>query len=188
MTGLFGGRFDPPHLGHLALLRGAEGHFPFQRLVVLVLAQPGHKQAVTSAATRLLLARAAFAGYEVELDHHPRTVDLLRERRFPDPLLLVGADELASFLTWKEPEEVLELARLAVAARPGYPRERLDEVVRRLRRPDRVVLFDIEAVDVSSTEVRRRVAAGLPIDGLVPPAVARLIAELGLYRAGGEAS
>lgn len=184
MTGLFGGRFDPPHLGHVALLRGAEERFSFQRLLVLVLARPGHKAATTPAKTRLLLARAAFPGREVELDHHPRTVDLLREGRFPDPVVLVGADEFLSFPTWKEPDRVLELARLAVAARPGYPREALDEVLGRLRRPDRVVLFDIEPVDVSSTEVRRRVACGLPIDELVPPAVARLIADLGLYRAG----
>ncbi|MER3410773.1 MAG: nicotinic acid mononucleotide adenylyltransferase [Thermoleophilia bacterium] len=182
MTGLFGGRFDPPHLGHVALLRGAERHFSFDRLVVLVVAAPGHKEALTPAETRLALARAAFPGYEVELDFHPRTVDLLREGRYPDPLFLIGADELVSFLEWKEPEAVLELARLGVATRPGYPKERLERVLSQLSRPERVVFFEIEPVAVSSSEVRRRVAAGEPIEELVPASVAREIARLGLYR------
>jgi len=183
VTGLFGGRFDPPHLGHVALLRGAEACFSFQRLIVLVVAAPGHKGVTTPAEARLALARAAFPGYAVELDPHARTVDLLREGRFHDPLFLVGADEFAAFLTWKEPDEVLELARLGVATRPGYPRERLQAVLSRLRRPERVLFFEIEPVDVSSSEVRRRVATGEPIEGLVPGAVAREIVRLGLYRA-----
>lgn len=108
----------------------------------------------------------------------------MRERRFPDPVFLIGADELAAFPTWKEPDEVLELARLAVATRPGYPREQIEAVLARLRRPERVLFFEIEPVDVSSSEVRRRVAAGEPIEGLVPVGVAREIARLGLYRSG----
>ncbi len=182
MTGLFGGRFDPPHLGHVALLRGAERRFSFDRLVILVVARPGHKEVSTPAETRLALARTAFPGYEVELDLHPRTVDLLREGRYPDPLFLVGADEFVSFLEWKEPEAVLELARLGVATRPGYPKEQLQRVLAQVSRPERVVFFEIEPVEVSSSEVRRRVAAGEPIEGLVPEAVAREIARLQLYR------
>lgn len=188
MVGLFGGRFDPPHLGHVALLRGAKERFSFERLTVLVVAAPGHKEVTTPAETRLALARAAFPDYEVELDWHARTVDLLRESRFHDPLFLVGADEFAQFLAWKEPDEVLELARLGVATRPGYPRERLEAVRSRLRRPERVVFFPIESVDVSSSEVRRRVAAGEPIEGLVPDAVAREIVRRGLYQAVGAPS
>jgi nicotinate-nucleotide adenylyltransferase len=68
-----------------------------------------------------------------------------------------------------------------VATRPGYQRERLDEVLTGLRRPERVELFEIPAVDVSSTEIRRRAALGEPIDGLVPAGVARLVVEDGVY-------
>ena len=182
MTGLLGGAFDPPHAGHVALARGAVRHFGLERLIVLVVAAPGHRQVHLDAEMRLELARAAFPGYEVELDEHPRTVDMLRERRFVDPLFIVGADELAGFLAWKDPDGVLELARLGVAARPGYPRARLDAVLARLARPERVELFELEPVPVSSSEVRGRVARGEPIDGLVPPAVAEAIADLGLYR------
>ena len=182
MTGLLGGAFDPPHLGHVALAEAAVERFSLPRLVVLVSADPGHRKVHLDAETRLRLAGAAFPGREVELDEHPRTVDMLREERFADPLFLVGADEFASFLSWKEPNAVLELTRLGVAARPGYPRERLDRVLEQLERPERVELFDIEPVPVSSSDIRARLARGEPIDGLVPPAVAAAIEELGLYR------
>jgi len=182
VTGLYGAAFDPPHNGHVALLRDARAHFEFDRVVVLVSADPGHKEVDTSASDRLALARAAFPDEEVDVDPHPRTVDLLRERKFDDPVFLVGADEFADFLSWKDPDGVLELAQLGVATRPGYPRERLDRVLAELARPDRVSFFEIEPVSVSSTDVRARVARGKPIDGLVPPAVAAEIERLGLYR------
>jgi nicotinate-nucleotide adenylyltransferase len=181
VTGLFGGTFDPPHNGHVALLEGAERHFRFDRLLVLVAADPGHRTTHASPPDRVALARAAFPGREVELDEHGRTVDLLRARKLEDPLFLIGADEFGDFSSWKEPEKVLELARLGVASRPGYAVESV------ISAPGRVIPFEIEAVPVSSTEIRRRVAAGEPIDGLVPPAVAAEIERLGLYR-GGEGS
>ncbi len=181
-TGLLGGAFDPPHVGHVALARGALEHFDLDELVVLVVADPGHKGVDAPAEARLALARAAFAGLaEVRLDPFARTVDSLRAGDWDDPLFLVGADQFAAFLSWTEPDEVLELARLGVATRPGYPRETLEPVLEGLRRPERVVFFEIEPTAASSTEVRERVARGEPIDGLVPDGVADLIAELRLY-------
>ena len=185
MTCLFGSVFDPPHNGHLAVVRSAREHFDLDRLIVLVVADPGHKAVETDAAERLTLARLAFPLEDVELDTHPRTVDLLRDRRLEDPLFLVGADEFCDFLDWKDPNGVLALARLGVATRPGYPRERLDRVLAALDHPDRVAFFDIEPLDVSSSEIRARVARGEPIDGLVPEAVAAEITRRGLYRPGG---
>ena len=185
MTGLFGSVFDPPHNGHLEVVRCAREHFRLDRLVVLVVAHPGHKPVATPAVERLALARLAFPDDEVELDDHPRTVDMLRERSFDDPLFLVGADEFCDFLGWKDPNGVLELARLGVATRPGYPRERLDRVLAALDRPDRVEFFEIEPLDISSRELRVRVAGGESVARLVPPAVAAEIERLGLYRGGG---
>ena len=181
-TALLGGAFDPPHLGHVELARAALERFRPRELLVLVAAAPGHKEVVADAEVRLRLARTAFPDLRVDLDGHARTVDLLRARRFDDPLFLVGADEFAGFLAWKEPDEVLELARLGVATRPGYPRERLDPVLARLRRPERVELFDVEPHPIASSELRARVARGEPLDGLVPPDVADLVRKLGLYR------
>jgi nicotinate-nucleotide adenylyltransferase len=183
-VGVFGGAFDPPHLGHTALARAALEQLDLDRLLVLVVADPGHKTATTPAETRLELARLAFAGdsrIEVELDPHERTVDSLEARDLADPVFLVGADEFADFPTWKRPERVLELARLAVATRPGVPDERVREAHARLSTPDRVSFFEFPPVAVSSTLVRERAARGEPIDDLVSPEVAEAVRRLGLY-------
>ncbi|HZO61758.1 MAG TPA: nicotinate-nicotinamide nucleotide adenylyltransferase [Gaiellaceae bacterium] len=173
MIGLLGGAFDPPHNGHVALADAAERQLGLDAVVVVVAADPGHKEVHAPAEDRLELARLAFPGREVVLDGHARTVDLLRERRWPDPVFLIGADEYLDFPTWKEPETVLELARLGVATRPGFT---LPEPP-----PERVAFFEIEPLPVSSREIRALVARGKPIDGLVPAAVAAAIAGRGLY-------
>jgi nicotinate-nucleotide adenylyltransferase len=180
---LFGGAFDPPHVGHVALADAAVRAFAPDELLVLVSERPWHKEVPTPVEARLQLARAAFPGARVEVDPHEATVDLLEARSFDDPLFLIGADQLAAFLTWRRPERVLELARLGVATRPGYDRTRLDDVLAQLSRPERVLFFELEPTPVSSTEIRDRAALGDPLDGLVPPAVAQRIADLGLYGA-----
>jgi nicotinate-nucleotide adenylyltransferase len=182
VIGLLGGAFDPPHNGHVAVATTAKRQFGFDEFVVLVSARPGHKEVVLDASTRIELVRAAFPDDNVEVDEHARTVDTLRAGRWHDPLFLVGADEFCEFLTWKDPEGVLELARLGVATRPGYPRERLDAVLERLAHPERVLFFELEPLAVASRDVRDRVAHGEPIDDLVPVRVAELIREHGLYR------
>lgn len=182
-TGLYGGAFDPPHLGHVEVARAAKARFGLQRLVVLVSEAPGHKGVEAPAAARLELARAAFPDDDVRLDPYPRTVDLLRAEPFDDPLFVIGADQFCDFPTWKEPDEVLARTRLAVATRPGFPHERLESVLARLARPERVVFFDIDPSAAASRDIRGLAAAGEPLDGLVPEAVARLIAALGVYAA-----
>jgi nicotinate-nucleotide adenylyltransferase len=182
VTGLLGGTFNPPHNGHVALAHAAVAQFGLEQLVVVVAVRPGHKEVQLDADTRFRLAQAAFPEYEVELDAHERTVDMLAEGRWRDPLFLIGADEFCDFLTWKDPEGVLARARLAVATRPGYPRDRLENVLRQLSRPERVSFFEIEPLPISSREIRDRVARGEPVDEFVPAAVAELILSLGLYR------
>ncbi len=182
MTGLLGGAFDPPHVGHVALADAAERQLGLSELMIVVVADPGHKEVHCPVETRLALAQAAFPGRPVQVDRHARTIDMLRDGPWHDPVFLVGADEFADFPTWKEPDAVLELARLGVASRPGYPRERLEEVLRGVKRPERVIFFQIEPVAVSSRAIRERVARGESIDALVPPAVAAEIASRGLYR------
>jgi nicotinate-nucleotide adenylyltransferase len=181
VTAILGGAFDPPHNGHVELARAAKEQFDPERLVVLVAARPGHKSVALDGPTRLRLARAAFPDLEVELDEHPRTVDLLEERRFDDPLFLIGADEFADFPTWKEPNRVLELARLGVATRPGYPRDRLDRVLAQLDAPERVTFFEIGSLPVASRELRARAARCESIEAFVPPGVARIVRDENLY-------
>ncbi len=183
-TGILGGAFDPPHVGHVALARAAIEHFGLERLLVLVVENPGHKRTTTPAETRLALTRLAFEdvpGAEVELDPHSRTVDSLEERRPEDAVFVVGADELADFPGWKRPERVLELVQLGVAMRPGVPERQLEDVRARLPAPGRIEYFAMEPVAVSSVEIRERVARGEPIEALVPAKVATEIARLGLY-------
>lgn len=174
MIGLLGGAFDPPHLGHVALADAAERELGAERVVVVVVADPGHKDVHAPAETRLQLARLAFPGREVVLDHHARTVDMLRDGTWDDPVFLVGADEYFDFAGWKDPEEVLERARLGVGTRPGFELPSPP--------PDRVIFFEVEPVPASSRDIRARVASGEPIDCLVPPAVAAAIAGARLYR------
>jgi nicotinate-nucleotide adenylyltransferase len=184
-VGIFGGAFDPPHLGHVELARVGIEQFALGRLLVRVVEQPGHKAISTPAAIRLRLAELAFAPLpeaEVSLDPFARTVDSLEALALPDPVFLVGADEFASFLDWKEPDRVLELARLGVATRPGVRREALETVLAAVGRPERVSFFPIDPLPVSSSEIRARAADGQAIDSLVPPEVAAEVARLGLYR------
>ena len=181
-TGLYGGAFDPPHNGHVALARRAKQRYGLDPLVVLVSDHPGHKGVALDGETRLQLARAAFPDDDVRLDPYPRTVDMLRASDWADPVFVVGADQFADFLGWKEPDEVLERTRLAVATRPGFPQERLDRVLTELRRPDRVEFFELDPIPIASRDLRARAAAGEPLDDLVPPAVASEIEGRGLYR------
>lgn len=184
MLGILGGVFDPPHLGHVALARAAILELELDRLLVLVVADPGHKSTGVPSATRLALTRLAFAQVpeaEVELDPHGRTVDSLEARGISDAIFVIGADELAAFATWKRPERVLELVELGVAMRPGVPDGSVREAGARLPAPDRIRYFEMPPVAVSSTEIRERVARGEAIDGLVPAAVAEEIWRLGLY-------
>jgi nicotinate-nucleotide adenylyltransferase len=175
VIGLLGGAFDPPHKGHVALADAAERALGLREIVVVVVAEPGHKTTHAPAEARLAMTRAAFPFRKVVLDHHARTVDMLREGSWDDAVLLIGADEFLDFGNWKEPETVLELARLGVATRPGYAVAKADP-------DDRVLFFEVTPVPVSSREIRELIAGGEPIDGLVPPAVAATIEDDGLYR------
>jgi nicotinate-nucleotide adenylyltransferase len=178
VIGILGGTFDPPHNGHVALARAALEQLPIDRLVVLVGSHPGHRATFAEAQTRLRLAQAAFEDVptEVALDENAFTVDAVRGGGFGDALFVVGADEGAAFPTWKDPEEVLRWVRLAVGTRSGYPPPDLE------RYGDRVVSFALDSPDVSSSEVRERIARGESVEGLVPEAVGKAIQELGLYR------
>jgi nicotinate-nucleotide adenylyltransferase len=178
-VGIFGGRFDPPHLGHLALAREAIRVFGIDELHVTVIADAAHKGSEAPAADRLAMAALTFdeLGAIVELEHHRYTVDALEAAGYDDPIFLIGADELDALPTWKEPDRILKLARLGVATRPGH----IVESTRRTTSP-RIRIFELEPHPVSSTELRERVRRGEPIDGLVVPEVAAYVAANGLYR------
>ena len=173
--GVLGGAFDPPHLGHIELACDGIERFALERLLVRVVERPGHKAVSTPPGLGWSLPGSRSRRSPRRRSRSTRSrgrVDSLEALALPDPVFLVGADEFASFLTWKEPARVLALARLGVATRPGVDRARLDAVLAALDHPDRVTFFPIEPLPVSSAEIRARVAAGEPIDPLVAPEVA----------------
>lgn len=185
--GVFGGTFDPPHLGHLVAASDACQALALDRVLWIPSAVPPHKvQTVqASARDRLAMVRAAVAGdprfevdpLELERSGPSYTADTLRALRERHPgaalFFLTGADNVAELPGWHQPDEILRMARLAVVTRAGdhavLPAGWNAEVVR------------ITRVDVSATEVRRRVAAGETIRYLVPEAVRAHIERAGLY-------
>lgn len=200
-VGILGGTFNPPHVGHLLCAQEAYDRLGLDRVVLMPVHTPPHKEmwGDPGADERVALCRAAVAGDErfavstVEADHPgpSYTAATLRRIHAESPqdrlTFIVGGDMAASLPTWREPEEVLRLARLAVAERAGATRADIDERLRPLGGADRVTFFDLPRVDVSSTDVRRRVSEGRPIRWLVPDAVAERIAARGLYRTGATA-
>ena len=164
-SGLLGGAFDPPHRGHVVLAARRCRHFGLDRSLVLVVAEPAHKPVETPVDDRLELARAAFARLptaEVRRDDHAVHGRLLcvPARFDPDgPVFLVGADEFAGFLTWKEPDACSSSCASAWPRVPAILASASSPCLAALQRPERVELFEIPAVDVSSTRPPRAHAA-----------------------------
>lgn len=197
-VGILGGTFNPPHIAHLVCAQEAHAQLGLDRVLLMPAGEPPHKTLAPgdpSREDRHALCTAAidgdarFAVSRAELDRPGRsfTVDTLRLLRDQDPeaelTFIVGGDMAASLGSWREPEAVLELATLAVAERVGAGREAIELALAPLAGADRVRYFDMPRIDVSSSLVRERVAAGRPIRYLVPDAVAEAIDREGLYRA-----
>lgn len=187
-VGVFGGTFDPPHLGHLVAASDALRVLRLERMLFIPAAVPPHKpgRVRTPAATRLEMVRAAIAGdprfaaddLELRREGPSYTVDTLRElhRRAPadELFLLLGADAVRDLPTWHQPGEVVQLATLTTMTREG---EGTDPTL-----PYPAVPVPVTRVDVSATEIRRRAAVGESIRYLVPDAVRAIIERDGLYR------
>jgi nicotinate-nucleotide adenylyltransferase len=196
---LLGGTFNPPHLAHLLCASEAADQLGLDRVILMPVFTPPHKEVPEDPGpeVRLGLCELAIAGDErlevsrLEIDRGGPsfTVDTLRELNARHPehelIFIVGGDMAVSLPTWKDPRTVLELATLGVAERSGATRR---DITERLTAEygddvsDRLTFFDMPRMDISSSEVRRRVAAGRTIRYLVPDAVADHIAEHGLYR------
>lgn len=196
-VGILGGTFNPPHIAHLVCASEAAAQLGLDRVLLTPVAMPPHKQASgdPGPAERLELCRLAIAGdarldlcdLEVVRGGASYTSDTLRELHARSPqaelTFILGADIALGLETWREPEAVLELATLAIAERTGAGH---DEIAAHLEQAfggrARLCFFDMPRIDVSSSEIRRRVRDGRPIRHLVPGAVAERIERLGLYR------
>jgi len=196
-VGILGGTFNPPHLAHLICAQEALTQLGLDRVVLIPVATPPHKEAEGDPGgdaryemCRLAVAkdeRLAVSRLEIERDGPSYTVDTLREIHASHPgdelTFIVGGDMAASLPTWREPEAVLQAATLAVAERTGARRADIEERLSGLDgASDRVRFFDMPRLDISSSDIRRRVRENRPIRYLVPDEVARYIGANGLYR------
>ena len=196
--GILGGTFDPPHVGHLWLATLAADALGLDRVLFMPAAQPPHKRqrGMTRATDRLLMTRLAIAGdatFELTLIEMERpgpsyTIDSVDElqRLYGDEaqlFLVMAADSLAQVETWREPHALLERIEWVVGPRPGVTLPDRSELEDRFgAAASRIHLLSGPSLDVSSTDIRARVAAGHAIRYLVARGVEELITERGLYR------
>jgi nicotinate-nucleotide adenylyltransferase len=183
-VGVFGGTFDPVHVGHLAIALAALESVPLDRVLFVPARRSPLKDRdpLASVADRVTMLESAIANeprfglsaLELERDGVSFTVDTLEALRPEgDLFLILGSDALADLARWRAPDRIRELATILVAARPGAPE------------PDpmhRARAFDAPRLDISSRELRSRAARGMSLRYLVPDAVWEHIKKRGLYR------
>jgi len=194
-TGVFGSAFNPPHLAHLIFLAEARWQLGLDEIFVVPTGDPYHKDSDSDPGpeTRLRLARAAFEGIdgvevsdtEVQRDGPSYTCDTLEEIADPfgkyETHFLMGADAAMSFAGWKQPERILEMARIGIAPRPGIERDEVQAVFDGLGGGDRIDFVEMPRVDISSTLIRERIKAKEPFRHLVPTKVGQMIENEDTY-------
>ncbi len=195
--GILGGTFNPPHIGHLVCAQEAHLQLELDRVLMIPARIPPHKpvEDEPGADHRLELVRVAIAGdprfavsdLEIKRDGPSFTVDTLELLRTEAPdsdlYLILGGDVAAGLPQWHQPERVLSMATVAVAERRGTAREAVETALGALPGGDRARFFRMPRIELSSTEIRRRVRAGQPIRYFTPAAVIDYIEEHGLYGA-----
>jgi nicotinate-nucleotide adenylyltransferase len=201
-VGILGGAFNPPHIGHLLCAQEALEQLALDKLLFVPFGQPPHRELESDpgAEARLELVELAiaddgrFASSRIEVDREgpSYTADTLRELRADAPddelFLVLGGDQAAALPDWHEPEQVLELAQVAVVERTNWSRNAIGIKVGRLRGAELIRYLEMPLIQVSSSSIRRRVAAGQPIRYLVPDRVASHIDANDLYRVPGAAT
>ncbi len=194
-VGVFGGMFDPPHIGHVIVAREAAWQLGLDEVRLVVCARPAHRgEGHAPAQVRFALVEAAVAGHsmlvasraEIERPGPSYMVDTLQgfasDSAEEELWLIVGADQLLGLPRWREPARIAKLARLAVVARDSADLEAVSEAAEAIA-PGRVDLVSMPAVGLSSTVIRDRISRSEPVDHLLPPGVSTLIDAHGLYRA-----
>lgn len=198
---LFGGSFDPIHNGHLGVAQFAKQALRAQQLIFVPARQSPHKHQppLASETQRLAMIQLAISdleGFEVsdcefyrlQPSYSVDTVRYFRRRLGEQSELfwLVGADNVAGFAQWHQVDQFVRLCRVCFMVRGGCPAPDLDQLApyfdRQTIEQMKEDMLETPRIDISSTDIRQRIAAGLPIDGLVPPAVAAYIERHGLYK------
>jgi nicotinate-nucleotide adenylyltransferase len=192
--GVLGSAFNPPHLGHLALAQEALWQLGLSEVVLMPTGEAPHKRIADDPGRELRLAMTRLAAAEdsrltvstLEVEREGpsytyETLELLADEKDTELVFVMGADAAVGLESWREPERVVELARLAVARRAGVADADVVAVLRSLGAADRATMLEMPQFGVSSSAVRERAAAGRPLRYLVPEGVARFIEEKGVY-------
>ncbi len=195
--GVFGGTFDPVHNGHIMVAGEAMARLDLARVLFVPAGQPWLKEGrpISSAEHRVQMARLAIAGkpcfhlstVEIDRGGPSYTVETIAELQaqpgIGDELFFImGWDNLPYLPRWREPNRLITMCRLVAVPRPGFalPDLRsLDTIIPGLS--ERLIVLDKPEIDIGATEIRERVARGLPIDGMVPESVAEYIRQHRLY-------
>lgn len=193
-----GGTFDPIHYGHLVTAEAARARFNLDTVLFIPSGQPPHKKNyhVTSSVHRFLMTVLAVVTNEyfdvsrIEIDRkgYSYTIDTIKELRnkLPDTELffITGADAVLEILTWKSMSEILDDCHLVAATRPGYDLDGLPKDLKSAagKNIDKIHYFEVPALAISSTDIRNRVAQGMPIKYLLPESVEQYILKTNLYR------
>lgn len=200
--GIFGGTFDPVHVGHMIIAEQVMDELGLDEVVFVPGGIPPHKEASSvraSAEDRLALVEAAVEGNDlfsvdrIEVDagramHSVETVQAFKERSPEDQwFFITGADEVSNLLTWKDPDRLLETVVMVAATRPGYDLSRLDHLEDGLQNFDRIFPVECSRVDISATNIRRRMLQRKSIRYLVPEKVHQMIKDKNLYLDKGKA-
>ena len=194
-VGILGGAFNPPHIGHLVCAQESLIQLELESVLFVPVGEAPHRELENDPGpeTRLEMVELAiedddrFAGSRMEIDRDgpSYTSDTLRELHAAQPddehVLILGGDQAAALPEWHEPEQVLELAQVAVIERSNWSRNAVGIRVGRLKGAERIRYLDMPVIQVSSSSIRRRIAAGLPIRYLVPDRVASFIDSKDLY-------
>jgi nicotinate-nucleotide adenylyltransferase len=195
--GILGGAFNPPHIGHLVCAQEALLQLELDKVVLVPVGQAPHRELEIDPGPEVRLemvelaiaddARFAASRMEIDREGPSYTADTLQALRDAEPgdelFLIIGGDQAATLPEWHEPERVLELAQVAVVERTNWSRNAVGIRVGRLKGAEQIRYLEMPIMQISSTSVRRRVAAGLPIRYLVPDRVANHIGANDLYGA-----
>ena len=192
--GIYGGTFNPPHLGHLIVAEEIRQRFCLEKVMFIPSARPPHKtdSPVIDSADRYEMTALAtrdnphfdISDIEIRRSGKSYTIDTIKELKKiygpeVDIFFIMGGDSIFEIETWKEPDKLLNLCKVVVTTRPGFDLKGIEE---RLR--EKIIVAEVSHIGISSTEIRRRVQEGKSIRYLVPRQVEEYIVEEKLYQQG----
>ena len=196
--GIMGGTFDPVHYGHLVAAEGARCHFNLDKVIFVPAGSPPHKipKQISGANHRLVMTHLAVSSnpfftvsaIEIEREGKTYTIDTVREIsglcRDADIYFITGADAVLEILSWKNVLELLSMCFIIAATRPGYKLVSLKEGLPGLSDDElkKIIIMEVPALAISSTDIRQRILAGKPIKYLLPENVEKYIKEQSLYK------